>query len=282
MTQAFPLYDFGGSGPVLNLAPANGFPPETYRPLVEPLTAHYRVISLLPRAMWPGEPPPARPVSWPEMVIDDLLGALRQHDLRDVIGVGHSLGGVMTLLAAGIEPERFRAVALLDPPLLPRRKRWPIRWIQQLRLDSLNRMAVRAQRRRDHFPDEQAAYTYFRGKPLFADWSDEALRHYTRTLRPSDNGGLTLAWPRAWEAYYFRTLYTEAWAHLPLLPDRLPLLLLRGERSNTLLPQPAERIRRLLPHMSYAEVAGHGHLFPHSAPDLTRQRLVDWLARLGR
>ncbi len=280
MTSPFPLYEFGGSGPVLNLAPANGFPPETYRPLLEPLAANYRVISLVPRAMWSGQPPPAHLVAWPEMVVDDLLAALRRHDLRDVIGVGHSLGGVMTLLAAGIEPERFRAVVLLDPPLLPRRKRWPIRWIQQLRLDRLNRLAVRASNRRDRFPDEQTAFNYFRGKPLFSDWSDEALLHYTRTLRPGSNGGLTLAWPRDWEAYYFRTLYTGVWAHLTQIPASLPVLLLRGEHSNTLSPVAVERARRLLPHLCCAEIAGHGHLFPQSAPDLTRQQIAGWLASL--
>ena len=281
MTTEYPLYEFGGSGPVLNLALANGFPPETYRPLVEPLTEQYRVISLLPRALWPGARPPATLVNWRDMLAADLLAGLRHHNLRDVIAVGHSFGGVATLIAAGMEPERFRGLALLDVTILPRTRMRIIQWTQRLRLDWLNRMAARASIRRDHFPDEQAAFDYFRSKPLFADWSDDALRHYTATLQPNTRGELTLAWPREWEAYYFLTLYTGAWSHLSLLPASLPLLMLRGEQSNTLLPNVAAEIRRLLPHMTYAEIAGHGHLFPHSAPDATRQQLMGWLEQLA-
>jgi hypothetical protein len=32
--------------------------------------------------------------------------------------------------------------------------------------------------------------------------------------------------------------------------------------------------------MDYAVVAGHGHLFPQSAPDETRTIIADWLDKL--
>ena len=50
-----PLYDFGGEkdAPPTHIAVANGFPPETYIPLVRPLLEDYHVVSLPPRAMWP-------------------------------------------------------------------------------------------------------------------------------------------------------------------------------------------------------------------------------------
>ena len=91
---------------------------------------------------------------------------------------------------------------------------------------------------------------------------------------------MTLAWPREWEAYYFRTLYTGTWRELPKLRGKVPVLTIRGQRSNTLFPKAAARMRRILPQMDYAEIAGHGHLFPQSAPDQTRQVITEWLAGL--
>ncbi len=51
------VYEFGGDGPVLHIAHANGFPPGTYRPLAATLTDRYRVIGLPARPLWPGSRP---------------------------------------------------------------------------------------------------------------------------------------------------------------------------------------------------------------------------------
>ena len=48
----------------------------------------------------------------------DCLGLLRG-GWRDVIGVGHSLGGVLTLYAAIRRPDLFRALVFIDPVFLP-------------------------------------------------------------------------------------------------------------------------------------------------------------------
>src|ERR1051326_6424365 len=75
--MAYPLFDLGGSGPMVLLAPANGFPPETYTSALEPLLAGHRVVSLPPRAMWPDAGmPPERPGSWTELADDLLEGML--------------------------------------------------------------------------------------------------------------------------------------------------------------------------------------------------------------
>src|SRR5688572_21044160 len=87
-----PLLELGGHGALLHLAPANGFPPATYLPALTPVLATHQVVSLPPRAMWPGNPPPGAPGSWTELA-DDLLEGLSRHQLPPVIAVGHSFGG---------------------------------------------------------------------------------------------------------------------------------------------------------------------------------------------
>jgi pimeloyl-ACP methyl ester carboxylesterase len=278
-----PVYEFGGDGPVLNLAVANGFPPQTYTPLIQPLTERCRAICLLPRALWPGEDePPAHFVDWRGGLAQDLINGLREHNLRGVTGVGHSFGAIATLLAAIAEPGRFRAVILLDPTILPR---WLLRLIRLGRVfgrDGSGGLAARAAQRRDRFDSVSAASEYLRGRRLFAHWPEDSLRYYVESMIPAEEGGVRLAWPRAWEAYYFRTLYTGIWRELPRLLASLPLLLVRGETSSTFTAQTAARVRRICPQAAYREIRGHGHLFPQTAPEATRAVITGWLHEIDR
>ncbi|GAB4522876.1 MAG: alpha/beta hydrolase [Anaerolineae bacterium] len=279
-----PIYDFGGSGPLLHLAIANGFPPPVYLPFVRPLLGRYHVMSLPPRALWPDEQPPAKRLAWNKTLAVDLMNGMREHDLREVIAVGHSFGGIASLLAVLAEPERFKALILLDPTILPQRLLWTMRLIRAVGSDYGNTLAQRTDKRRDTFESTQAAYENLKGKRLFADWDDEALRQYAESMRPVE-GGVKLAWPREWEAFYFRTLYTGTWGELPKLRRQmqsgLPVLIIRGGTSDTLLAESAARIRALLPGAAYAEIAGHGHLFPQSAPAETAQIIQNWLTQHG-
>lgn len=278
-----PIYDFGGEGQLLHFAVANGFPPETYIPLLRPFTARYHVFSLPPRALWPGEAPPQHKAQWNDTLAVDLLNGLREHGFREVIGMGHSFGAVATLLAAIAEPERFKAIILLDPTILPPDAMEKLAEGDPRNDDIGHLMAERAEKRQAHFPSVDEAYAYFKGKRLFADWPDETLRLYAESLRPSENDdGYTLAWPREWEAYYFRAFYTGTWQHIPALAQiNRPILVLRGGSSDTFQPAAAAHMQSILPQAGYQEISGHGHLFPHSAPEATAAVIADWLKGSG-
>lgn len=279
---SYPLYDIGGAGPVLHLAVANGFPPHTYRPLLEPLTDAYRVVSLPPRALWPGiGAPPEQPGSWRELA-DDLLAGLRQHDLTGVIAVGHSFGGVASLLAALADPQRFHALILLDPTILPPPVMDAIRTVRQQNGELRLPLVDGALKRRSRFADYGEAFAYWRGKPLFSDWTDSALHLYTESMtRPAPDGGLELTWNPLWEAYYYQSIYTEVWDDLPRLDGLLPILVVGGETTDTFVTESRDLVRKLLPHATHATVSGRGHLFPHSAPAETRRIIRGWLNSTG-
>jgi pimeloyl-ACP methyl ester carboxylesterase len=278
----YPLLEFGGEGLVLHLAVANGFPPQTYRPLLQSFTEAYRVVSLPPRALWPGEPVPEMLRQW-DVVADDLLAGLRQHDLSGVIAVGHSFGGVASLIAAVHEPSRFRGLCLMDPTIFP--PAWLEGW-ERMQQDGSVRdfpLARSARRRRRTFESVEAAFQQFRGKAVFHDWPDEALRIYAETgTRPlPDGSGVELVWPPEWEVYYYCTGFTRSWALLPQLSADVPLLVMRGQHSDTFLPEAAEMLRGILPQAAVVEVAGHGHLFPLSAPQETARLIQGWLGGLA-
>ncbi|MGZ3458945.1 MAG: alpha/beta fold hydrolase, partial [Archangium sp.] len=53
MSNPLQLDDWGGTGPVLHLAHANGFPPGSYRKLIEALKPRYHVFTLRSRCLVP-------------------------------------------------------------------------------------------------------------------------------------------------------------------------------------------------------------------------------------
>jgi pimeloyl-ACP methyl ester carboxylesterase len=275
-----PLVELGGQGDLLHIAIANGFPPATYLPVFRPLMNQFRVVSLPPRALWSPPPSPQSTRTWLD-VAEDLLTGLRAHDLSNVIAVGHSIGAIVSLVAAAREPARFRGLVLLDPTIFPRPMLWLIRVMQTVGQQARMPLVKGALKRRADFASYDEAFAYWREKKLFRNWTDEGVRLYTESvLQPVANGdGLELIWSPQWEAKYYQTILTTTWRYLPHL-RQMPLLVIRGGTSDTLRAETAQQMRRQLPLMAYHEIEGHGHLFPHSAPEETTRILQAWLARI--
>lgn len=278
----YPLIDFGGAGSLINIAPANGIPPHTYRPMFQPLLASHHLISLPPRALWPHQSVPDVLGTWKTDYAQDLLEGLRTHHLNGVIGIGHSFGGVATALAALEEPHRFRALILLDPTILSHQVMGMLRHFHDNGTIGEDFMlAARALKRKQHFLSRDDAYAYFRPRGIFADWDAVAFQAYIDEGLVSEGDGVKLAWPPEWESYYFKTGYLETWEMLPALDNLLPILILRGEDSDTYIQESADEVRGLIPHATHIDIPGHGHLFPQSAPAVTARLIADWLLLQG-
>jgi pimeloyl-ACP methyl ester carboxylesterase len=273
-----PLFTFGGHGPIMHIAVANGFPPQTYAPLLQRFTARYRVVCLPPRALWPDNPPvPEQPGSW-RSVADDLLAGLRQYDLTGVIAVGHSFGGIASMLAALDEPQRFRALIMLDPTIPKPEWLHMIKEVQETGQTEMIPLVQSARRRRRNFDSVDDAYTYFKSKPLFADWPDETVRLYAESMTRPSGSGLELTWTPEWEAHYYRSIYIPIWETLSRLGGLLPTLIIRGGATDAFADESVQQVQSILPAASLVDIPGHGHLFPQSAPDETRRVIEQWLA----
>jgi pimeloyl-ACP methyl ester carboxylesterase len=276
----FPLIDFGGVGPLINIALANGIPPQAYLPMLEPLSNAYHPIALPPRALWGNQSVPETLGTWETDYARDLLDGMRAHNLTDLIGIGHSFGGIATALAALQEPTRFRALILLDPTILTRQ----IIAALKLMRDSGTigedfPLAVRALKRQSLFTSREDAYAYFRPRGIFKDWEEAALQAYIDDGLIAGSDGVRLAWSPEWEAYYFKTGYTGTWEMLPKLASLLPILIIRGGGSDTYVTETAGEVRALLPHATHIDIPGHGHMFPQSAPSETGRIIAEWLSQ---
>ncbi|MFV0277917.1 MAG: alpha/beta fold hydrolase [Parahaliea sp.] len=272
------LESFGGSGARLVFAHANGYPPGCYRQLLEPLTTRFQVMGYRHRPLWPESAQQAAPTraNWQRFasdLIDTLEGCAEG---SPVWMMGHSLGGVVSMLAAVRKPRLFRGVVLLDPVFMPSRRAlslalMPNRALRQIPLvrKTLGRPA--------QFADHQAMFDFHRGKRAFAGMSDEALWHYVHAGSRATAAGVELAWSPAWEAAVYSSV-PLVWLRLPRL--RLPTLGLRGEHSDILGEAIMRRWARLQPAAELHTCPG-GHLFPLEYPRDTAARVLDFLARQG-
>lgn len=278
-----PMIELGGDSslPALHFASANGFVPQVYLPLLRPFNDRYHVFSLPPRALWGDQVPPAagQYVSWQQLA-QDLLAALEQVRVQDVVAFGHSIGAVVSLLALLHEPARFRALVLLDPTVLAPAV---LQQVLAAREQGIQHpLAEGAARRRRTFASVQEAYERFSARPIFADWDPESLRLYAEhgTVDAGD-GTRSLTWSPEWEAHYFSTVYTAIWDDLPRLNALdVPMLWIAGGSSDTFLPESAALVREMLPRATHLTIPGHGHLFPQSAPQQTARLIQAWLEQI--
>jgi pimeloyl-ACP methyl ester carboxylesterase len=255
--------EWGGTGPVLHLAHANGFPPAAYRALIEPLTARFRVVTSDARPLRPGTDP--RSIGSWDPLAEDLAATLDAHGVSEVIGVGHSLGGVLTAFAAGRRSRLFSRLVLVDPVLFSGVRGHLWGWTKRLGWANRLDLVCKARRRHDHWPDLAAVRAGWRSRKLFRRFDEQAFDDFVEAaVREDGAGGLALRYPKEWEARIFETTPHNPWPQLRKL--RLPVLVLRGSDSDTLSPGAARRVARRVTGAAVEEVASTTHLLPFERP----------------
>ena len=256
--------DSGGDSPPLHFFHANGFPVSMYLPFMNELSSDFRVLGLNLR----GQDGLSEGIkSWHRLSFD-LIGFLEQMKPGPVVGVGHSIGAVATLLAAARRPDLFSRIVMLDPVLLPRRYILLLRLLKIIGKKNAFPLAKRARRRRNGWGSREEALDYFRDKSLFRNWEDTYLRAYvTYGLKPDADGRTVLLCPPEAEARGFENYPTDIWSW----PRRLcvPTLIVRGENSDVLLPECYERFCRLCTPARRRIMNGVGHFIPMEKPGET-------------
>lgn len=278
-----PYDDFGGRGPVLHFSHPNAYTPRCFRRFLNALAERYRVIGARHRPLWylsPGAPAVPGPETFDDwnLIADDLLRFLDQERLEGIVGVGHSLGAVATMKAALREPQRFRALVLVEPVLLPPAVLDAARADPQAAAE--RPFVLAARRRRDRWPDRQAAFDRFREKEVFANFPDEALWDYVNQGLRDDpaTGEIALSFPREWEAALYAHPPLDVWEDIPRLT--LPTLAVRGGESDTLFPDAWALWQNLQPSAAFVEMSGVGHMLTLEAPGDAAAVVLHWLENL--
>ena len=258
----------------IHFAHANGLPSATYQVMLSELSGNYHVktIPILGHD-------PQYPVSnnWSHLTRQLIHSIERQHR-EPVIGLGHSLGGALTLMAALERPELFRAVVMLDVPTFNYAESWFVMVAKATGLIDRITPAKKSKNRRTNWPDKSSAIDYLSQRRLFAKFHRQCLIDYVESaLVENEQGTVDLAYRLEVELAVYRTL-----PHKMVLSQRqlkVPMGVLVGEQTDTVRKNQYLRMKNKL---GFSSMRVHGsHMFPLEYPFETAKNIHQLLQKMN-
>lgn len=192
-----------------------------------------------------------------------------------IFAVGHSMGGVMTLLLAAERPHLFKKIVLLDPVLFSPE----IILIQRLmrktgfwrRTDLVKKVAAR----RNHWPDADSMKADLMQKNLYKNWHPDALQAFIDNgTKASADGGIELSCAPEWEASIFGSYPRGLWQAVRKV--EVPVEIFVASDSYGFISRSARKAAKANKNIQWQSVEG-GHCFPMEQTENTVNILLDLL-----
>ncbi|HMN20748.1 MAG TPA: alpha/beta hydrolase [Ottowia sp.] len=185
----------------------NSFPASTYRVLLDSLRARGFTVHAIEKF---GHDP-KYPVTDNWTRLERQLAHFAAQRKKEAGGalpwlVGHSMGGILSLMCAARHPELARGVVMLDSPVLSGWRAGAVRMAKRTPLMRRLSPSAVALRRRKEWDDRQAVYEHFRAKKLFAAWDPQVLRDYVNHGTIDAEGTWRLAFDPEVESRIYETL----------------------------------------------------------------------------
>lgn len=271
------VLEYPDNGPATLFLHANGMSAGTYGPLFEHLTSRLHLVAGdLPGHGLSG-PPAVNPIRKWDSFISDLQALISRHFKTPVHVVGHSLGGVVAYLAAAQYPQLINRLVMIDPPgFLPRPILWGFSLVRAVGLIGQFHLVKAARRRKYLFGSKQeAAQRYMAGKGMFKTWGKPFIQGYLDSaLDFSQTPGRLRCLPET-EAQIFAAMPSHTWRHASKI--QCPVLLLRGQYSDTFLKKHAHQLADRIPDCRLETIPGSTHFLPMEKPDLVSTAILDHL-----
>lgn len=243
---------------LIHFAHGNGFPSPCYKQLLDCFAQRYDYCYIDRIGHDPHYPVEE---NWQQLVAE-LLMSVKSQTNQPVIAVGHSLGGVLSLLAAIEEPSLFKAVVMLDSPLIGPVKSNMVRLAKSLGVIDRITPAFRTKGRREYWQDKQQLIDYLKTRDLFKTFTDACLEDYINNGLEKKSDGYYLRFDRHIEYQIYRTIPHT----IPKLKGKLtvPTALIYGDKS-TVVDKMDRRYMRSHFGIKTFKIAGT-HLLPMESP----------------
>ena len=266
----------------------NSFPGGTYRLMLDNLRQRGFEVQAIDRF---GHDP-KYPVTnnWPHLVeqLADQARAWQQQasqaaepgeSLPPAFLVGHSLGGILSLMCAARHPELARGVVLLDSPILGGWRATTLGLFKHTQLVGALSPGRISRKRRDHWPDRAAVLAHFQHKKAFARWDPQALADYVDHGTVEHEGQHRLRFDRDIETAIYNTLPDNVAGLLRRHPLKCPVAFIGGIHSVEMRTVGMELTQRLT--KGRLTMLDGSHLFPMEKPLAAAAAIEASLRNLG-
>lgn len=243
---------------VIQFSHANGFPGSCYQQLYLELRENYQIDYIDTYAV--GDEYKVTD-NWDELV-EELICRIKQHD-TPIIAVGHSLGGVLSLMAAYRIPKLVKQVIMLDAPYFSWPKRFGIRIMKLLdKTHILTPGGRNVLSRKREWQTVEEVIEYTKKKDLFNGFTLECLNDWAKYATHEVGGKRRLKIDPEIEYSIYGTL-----PHVGI-----PMSALRNIKVSAVIGKETKVIGKLdkfaMKHFygfDIHEVSG-GHMFPFQYP----------------
>jgi pimeloyl-ACP methyl ester carboxylesterase len=237
--------------------------------MLRPLASKFSVTWMEAIGTHPRYPPTE---GWPHLVAQ-LLHEIEP--IAPVYGVGHSLGGYLNFLAAAQRPELFRAIVLLDAPIIGAFRGSMLGATKRLGIVDRVTPAGATRDRRSTWPSREEAKAHFRGRALFRHFVEECVEDYLTHGLVEQDRTFRLRIDPAIEYQIYRTIPHDMMRHLRKL--RVPAVFIGGAESDVVR---RVRLAGMKPKFTMRKVPG-GHLFPFERPREAATSIVQALEAIA-
>jgi pimeloyl-ACP methyl ester carboxylesterase len=177
-----------------------------------------------------------------EFYVSDLAEVVDKLDLRNLILIGHSMGGMVSILFTATYPERVRALIVVDSSM-------------RMTPDRVERLRDVGNRPGSSYATREEFVQRYRLRPTGTTAAPEIVRHL------AERGGRQLPDGR-WIHKFDRNVYAQRnpidsflyWSRI-----RVPTLLVKGGRSDRITPELFAEVHARCPQVDLVEVPHSDH-----------------------
>ncbi len=248
---------------IIHFAHANGFPAKTYGKLFSYLEDDFHINYLTRHAHNPKFPVTD---GW-ERLRDELREEIKNRYKQPIIGIGHSLGGILHFLVAVENPELYKQIVLLDAPIISRLSSLGIKFLKLTNRMDKSPLVKTTRFRRSVWKTKAEAFEHFQKKEKFARFDRDVLRDYIEHGTIETEKGFELFFTPQAEAKIYYTLPDN----LPKMRGKLkvPAAYIGGTDSAEAKMARLSFMRKHFP-FDFRFVEG-SHLFPLEKPQETAE-----------
>jgi pimeloyl-ACP methyl ester carboxylesterase len=246
----------------IHFAAANGFPALTYEYLFSKLAIQdIGYVNII------GHKPNENKADL-AFLKKEIIESIESDFTQPVIGIGHSSGGAGIMMAAAERPELFEKIILIDPPLFNKHKRIVLGIGRKIGLWRRIGPVKKAKNRKAQFSSKQAAFDYWKVKPLFKKFHPTCFASYVEHGLKVVEDKVELSFTAKIEEEIFFNLVVN----FPKNMKKLNATLIHAKHSNIFDQSDIDWWNKNHPNFNLIEFDG-AHLFPLEQPDKTADLL---------